>query len=209
MWVESTAHNAAESLFRTMGLTAHPETRQECRWEGKETLEIRGLFCISFFSLLLAKFCFVFIHMICSEALTEIHVKPVRVRGKLQSRSEEPQGRSKPFPSPHGALTVCSVPGPCLMRKSTTEPIFRWIPVPRTMDTWLGGLWFCACGFLSARQCGSLALGRFFAQLVTWLSVPVCSPPATRIYRTQWGEVLGFVIATGAIFFPLRKKFFF
>lgn len=100
MWVESTAHNAAESLFRTMGLRAHPETRQECRWEGKETLEIRGLLCISFFFFLLVKFCFVFIHMICSEALPEIHVKPVRVRGKLQNRSEEPQGRYKPVPSP-------------------------------------------------------------------------------------------------------------
>lgn len=144
--------------------------------------------------------------MICSEALTGIHVMPVRVRGKWQNRNEDPQGQFKPFPSPHGALTVCPVSGSCLKRTSTAEPIFSWIPVLRTMDTWLGGLWLCVCGFLSARQCGSLALGRFFAQLVTWLSVPMCSPPATRIYKTQWVEVLGFVIATGEIFFPLRKK---
>lgn len=37
------------------------------------------------------------------------------------------------------------------------------------------------------------------------LFVPVCLPPATRIYKTQWDEVLDFVIVTGAIFFLLQK----
>lgn len=129
--------------------------------------------------------------------------------GKSQNRREcHWVSQVKSFSSLHGVLTFSSISGPCLTTMSTAEPLLSWTPVLRTVDTGLGGtIWFCVWDFLSIWQCGLLAPGRFSSQLVTWLFVPVCSPPATRIYKTQWDEVLGFIIVTDAILFFLLQKF--
>lgn len=199
MWVESTTYNAAESLLRTMGLIAFPATQQKHLWGGGgKTRNQRTILHFILFSFLFAQFYFVFIHMIC---LIGLRVTSKTEMNAIENSSGRPQ---HPMAHWHSALSL----GLASWGSQNLNLFLAGLPF-WSVDTWLGGaLCFCVCGLLSARQSGSLARGRFLAQSVTWLSVPVCSPPARRIYKTQWDEVLGFVTVTGANVSLLQKFLF-